>query len=137
MANMKIVMHDFWKDNIKCFELHTTMRHTNETFIAILNRMRANNQTCDDLKYINSRCMRPTPIDPTFPYLFYKNKDVAMHNRYMILFMHRNYIIINSIDLEEDNYGNVPCHQHTTTVSLQLLLKLHMLVEIYPYKYDS
>jgi hypothetical protein len=56
-VNMKILMHDFWKNNIKCFELHTTMRQTNETFIAILNRMRKNNQTCDELTYINSRCM--------------------------------------------------------------------------------
>jgi hypothetical protein len=24
--NMQTVTHDFWRDNIKCFELHTTMR---------------------------------------------------------------------------------------------------------------
>jgi hypothetical protein len=136
-VNMQTMTHDFWKDNIKCFELHTTMRQTNETFIAILNRMRTNNQTCDDLTYINSSCMRPAPTDPTFPYLFYKNKDVAMHNKYMLSLMPGNDIIINSIDLEEDNHGNVPCHQHTTTLPLQLVLKLDMLVEIYACNYDS
>jgi hypothetical protein len=26
MVNMEIVSHDFWRDNIKFFELHTTMR---------------------------------------------------------------------------------------------------------------
>ena len=26
MVNMQSMMHDFWKDNIKCFELHTIMR---------------------------------------------------------------------------------------------------------------
>jgi hypothetical protein len=133
---MQIVTHEFWKDNIKCFKFHTTMRHTNETFIVILNRMWTNNQTCDDLTYINSSCMRPAPTDPTFPYLLYKNKDVAMHKKYMISLMHGNDIIINSIDLEEDNHGNVPCHQHTTTFPLQLVLKLDMLVEIYACNYD-
>jgi hypothetical protein len=55
----------------------------------------------------------------------------------MLSLMHDNDIIINSIDLEEDNHGNVPCHQHTTTLPLQLVLKLDMLVEIYACNYDS
>ena len=81
--------------------------------------------------------MQPGPTDPTFPYLFYKNKDVAAHNKYMLSLMPDNDININSIDLEEQNHGNVPCHQHTTTFHLQLVLKLYMLVEIYAYNYDS
>jgi hypothetical protein len=113
------------------------MHETHEKFIAILNRMQTNNQTCDDLTYINSSCMGPAPTDPTFPYLFYKNKDVATHNKYMLSLMPGNDIIINSIDLEEENHGNVPCHQHTTTFPLQLVLKLDMLVEIYAWNYDS
>jgi hypothetical protein len=60
-----------------------------------------------------------------------------MHNRYMLSLMPGDDIIINSIDLEEDNHGNVPCHQHTTTLPLQLVLKLDMLVEIYACNYDS
>jgi hypothetical protein len=88
IINMETVTHDFWRDNIKCFELHTTMRQTDETFIAILNRMRTNNQTYDDLTYINLRCLGPAPIDPTFPYLFYINKDVAKHNSHMLSLMH-------------------------------------------------
>ena len=46
-------------------------------------------------------------------------------------------IIINSIDLEEYNHGNVPHHEHTTTLPLQLVLKLDVLVEIYACNYDS
>jgi hypothetical protein len=60
-----------------------------------------------------------------------------MHNKYMLSLMPGNYIIINSIDLEEKNHGNVPCHQHTTTFPLQLVLKLDMLVEMYACNYDS
>jgi hypothetical protein len=104
MVNMQTMTHEFWKDNIKCFELHTTMHQTSEKFIAILNRMQTNNQTCDDLTYFNSSCMRPSPTDATFPYLLYKNKDVAMHNKYMLSLMLGNDININSIDLEEENH---------------------------------
>jgi ATP-dependent DNA helicase PIF1 len=136
-VNMETITHDFWRDNIKCFELHTTMRQTDETFIAILNRMCTNNQTHDDLTHINLRCFWPAPTDPTFPYLFYRNKDVANHNSHMLSLMPGDDIIINSIDLEEDNHGNVPRHEHSVTLPLQLVLKLEMLVEIYAYNYDS
>ena len=55
----------------------------------------------------------------------------------MLSLMPSDDIIINLINLEEDNHGNVPCHKHTTTLSLQLVLKLDMLVEIYACNYDS
>jgi hypothetical protein len=55
----------------------------------------------------------------------------------MLSLMPGNEIIINAIELEEDNHGNVPCHQHTTTLPLQLVLELDMLVEIYACNYDS
>ena len=60
-----------------------------------------------------------------------------MHNRYMLSLMPGDDIIINSIDLEEDKHVNVPCHEHTSTLPLQLVLKLDMLVEIYAYNYES
>jgi hypothetical protein len=81
------------------------MCQTNEKFIAILNRMWKNNQTFDDLKYINSSCMQPASIEPNFPYLFYKNKDVAAHNKYILSLILGNCIIINSIDLEKVKNG--------------------------------
>jgi hypothetical protein len=137
IINMETVTHDLWRHNIKCFEFHTTMRQTYETFIAILNRMCSNKKTYDDLTYINLRCLRTALTDPTFPYLFYRNKDVAKHNSHMLLLMLGDDIIIDSIDLEEDNHGNVPRHEHSVTLPLHLALKLEMLVEIYVYNYDS
>jgi hypothetical protein len=115
--DMQTVTYDFWKDNVMCYELQTTMRQTNEKFIAILNRMRTNSQTSNDLTYINMNCMRPAPNDPTFPYLFYKNKDVALHNKHMLSIMPSNKLLINAIDEEEEYHGNVPHHQHTSTLS--------------------
>jgi hypothetical protein len=108
-----------------------------EKFIAILNRMRTNNQTSDDLAYLNRNCIRPAPNDPTFPYLFYKNKDVARHNKHMLSLIPGNEISINAIDEEEENHGNVSYHQHTTTFPSQLVIKLNMLAEIYACNYDS
>jgi hypothetical protein len=55
----------------------------------------------------------------------------------MLSLMPGDDIIINSIDLEEDNHGNVPHHEHTTTLPLKLVLKVDMLVEIYACNYDS
>jgi hypothetical protein len=57
IMNMQTITHDFWRDNIKCYELHTTMHQTNENFISILNRMHTNIQTSDDLAYLNTNCM--------------------------------------------------------------------------------
>jgi hypothetical protein len=113
------------------------MRQIDETFIAILNRMRTNSETHDDLTYTNLKCLRPAPTDPTFCYLFYINKDVANHNSHMLSLMPGDDITINSIDLEEDNHGNMQCHEHSVTLPLQLVLKLEMLVEIYSCNYDS
>ena len=136
-VNMETITHDFWRDNIKFFELHTTMRQTDETFIAILNRMCTKIQTHDDLTHINLRCFRPAPTDSTFPYLLYRNKDVANHNNHVLSLVSGDDIIINSIDLEEDNHGNVPWPEHSVTLPLQLVLKLEMLVEIYACNYYS
>jgi len=48
------------------------------------------------------------PKDSTFPYLFYKNKDVTMHNKEMLPLMPGNEILINAIDEVEENHGCVP-----------------------------
>ena len=81
--------------------------------------------------------MHPTPNDRTFPYLFYKNKDVATHNNNMLLAMPSNEIVINAIDEDEENYSNVPYHSHMVVLPPRLVLKLNMLVEICVGNYDS
>ena len=45
--------------------------------------------------------------------------------------------MINAIDNLEENHGNAHWHLHTTTLPLQIVLKLYMLVEIYDGNYDS
>ena len=89
------------------------MRQTNATFIAILNRMRTNTQTNSDIAYLYINCMRPAPNDPTFPYLFYKKKDLATHiNDNMLLVMPGNEIVISVIDKDEENHSNMSYHSH-------------------------
>jgi hypothetical protein len=114
------------------------MHQRDEIFFAILNKMQTINQRIDDLLYINARCVLPAPKEPTFPYLFYRNKHVVMHNNHMLLLMSGDEIMIGAINVKEDkNHGNMPCHQHTTTFPTRLVLKFNKLVEIYACNYDS
>lgn len=80
--------------------MQMTMWQTDETFISILKRICSNSQTCDDIAYINTNCICPTPNDTTFPYLFYRNKDV-MHNKKMMPLMPGNEILIYEIEEHE------------------------------------
>ena len=76
--------YGFWAENVKCFQLNRVMRQTDQTFISILNRIRRNIQTESDIAFLNNHCCRPTPVDPAFPYLFFRNKDVQEHNARMV-----------------------------------------------------
>jgi hypothetical protein len=129
--NMQRISYEFWTYSVKCYELHTTMRQKNEKFISIMNRMRTNSQTTEDLEYIYTNCIQPASNHPTFPYLFYRNKYVALHNRSMLLLIPGKELLINAIDEEEDVCGGVQCHELTTTLTSQVVLKLDMLFEIY------
>ena len=137
MINKQQIAYDFWEQNTKCYVLHTTMRQTNEQLISSLNRICTNNQTKEYLQYLNRNCIRPTPNDPTFPYLFYRNKNVVIHNKKMLFIVLGDEFVINAIDNLEENHGNVHFHLHTSTLPLQIVLKLNMLIEIYVGNYDS
>jgi len=99
--------------------------------------MQTNCQKYEVITYMNANFMGPVPNDPTFPYLFYKNKDVAMHNMRMLMLMPGNEILINAVDENEENNDNFPTHQHTTILPSQLVIKLNMLVEMYACNYDA
>ena len=83
------------------------MRQTDENFISTLNRIRTNNQTEDDLAYINRNCLRLAPNDPTFPYLFYKNKDVAIHNKKMLSIFCNDCIIYIIYTISATTYSPI------------------------------
>ena len=68
--NKEKLSYNFWQQKVKCYELHTTMRQRDEDFIKVLNKMRLNEQSDEDIEYINHHCYRPPPLDPLFPYLF-------------------------------------------------------------------
>jgi hypothetical protein len=54
---MQSISYEFLIDCVKSYELHTIMWQTNGKFIDILNRMRTNSQTKDDMDYINMNCI--------------------------------------------------------------------------------
>ena len=84
ILNKHKLSYNFWQEKVKCYNFHLTMRQKGEDFIKILNKMRLNEQSVDDIEYINRHCYRLAPVDPLFPYLFYKNKDVQRHNEKII-----------------------------------------------------
>ena len=135
--NKQQTRYDFWEENIKFYEFHITMHQTNEYFIFTLNRICTNTQTKEDFQYLNRNCLRSTPNEPTFPYLFYRNKDVAIHNNKMLSIVPGDEIIINSIDNLDENHRNVHFHFDTTTLHSQIAVKLNILIEIYARNYDS
>jgi hypothetical protein len=55
----------------------------------------------------------------------------------MQLLMPGKELSINAIDEEEDDHGGVWHHEHTTTLTSQVVLKLDMLFEIYAWNYGS
>jgi hypothetical protein len=50
------------------------MRQKDIDFIRILNKMRLNEQSNQDIEYINVHFHRTPPLDPLFPYIFLGTK---------------------------------------------------------------
>ena len=109
----------------------------NQQFISTLNSICTNSQTKESVQYINRNYVGSTYNDRTSPYLFYRNKDIVIHNNKIISIVPDDEIGINVIDNLEENHGNVHFHLHTSTFPLQIVLKLNILSEIYARNYDS
>ena len=88
IVSNQIIPYSFWEHEIKCYELRTRMRQKYIDCITILNKMRLNKQSNNGIQYINAHYYRPTPIDPLFHYLYYRNKDVHKHNDRMTKCFH-------------------------------------------------
>ena len=78
--------------------------------------MRLNEQFHEDIEYINHHCYRSPPLDPLFPYLFYKNKDVQRHNEKMLSQVDEELIILQAIDEVANNQENFPSYEKTATL---------------------
>lgn len=113
------------------------MRQRDEKFIAFLNRIRVGSQKNYDLDYLNHQCLHLPPMDPKFPFLFYKRKDVNEHNKRMLSTIPRDIIVLDAIDEHEDNYNGIRSYTHTTTLATQLCLKQNIIVEIYFGNYNT
>jgi hypothetical protein len=116
MLNKEKLSYTFWQEKVKCYELHMSMRQRDKDFIRVLNKMRLNEQSNDDIEYINNHCYRSPPIDPLFPYLFYKNKDVQRHNEKMLSQVDEELIILEAFDEVESSQEKFPTYDKTTTL---------------------
>ncbi|XP_059067532.1 ATP-dependent DNA helicase PIF1-like [Cryptomeria japonica] len=131
-----LLPYDFWQQLVKCFNLQTTMRQTDQLFVAALNRIRMGSQTKEDIAYLNSKCLRTPPVDPMFPFLFYKRKDVDAHNQNILSTLPGELLIINAIDEHNNTVPIEQLYKHSANLANQIILKEDILIEIYGGNYD-
>jgi hypothetical protein len=77
--------------------------------------MRLNEKSNDDIEYINHHCYRSPPINPLFPYLFYRNKYVQRHNDKMLAQVDEELITLEAFDEVENNEEKNASYDKTTT----------------------
>jgi hypothetical protein len=70
LINKQKITYTFWQDEVKCCELQTTMHQKDIDFIGILNKMRLNKQSEQDIEYMNCHCHKTQSLDQLFPYIF-------------------------------------------------------------------
>lgn len=113
------------------------MRQKDPLFIDVLNRMRLNMQTDEDIAYVNNNCYRIPPSSPVFPYIFYRNKDVHIHNAKMLSLTKGEQIMLVAIDNYELPGSSYFAFDKTISLPSTITVKQNMLVELYAGNYNT
>jgi hypothetical protein len=74
---------NIWVDNFRCFELKTIMRQKDDKkFACLLNRLRENRHTTDDIRILSKRIIKQTDAaySVRIPHAFYTNDQVSDFN---------------------------------------------------------
>ena len=132
-----VIPYDFWKQKIKCYQLKTAMRQKDTHFVTVLNRIRLDEQSKEDIDYMNNKCFRPPPLDLQFPYVFYRNKDVESHNTKMLSLTHGEQIVLNAKDEHETMGTNFYAYEKTIVLPSKIFMKKYMSVELYAGNYNT
>jgi len=135
--NKNIIPYDFWAKKMKCYQLHTPMHQKDPLFIDVLNRMRLNMETDQDIAYINNNFYSPTPLSSIFPYIFYQNKDVHSHNAKMLSLTKGEQILLAAIDNYEIPGSRYFSFDKEISLPSTITVKQYMLVELYTGNYNS
>lgn len=99
--------------------------------------MRVNQQYDEDIKCINGKCYRLAPLDPLYPYLFYRNRDVQKHNKKMLSHVNEELILLDVIEESHSKeIGNVE-YEKTMRLLSRFLIKCNILVELYAGKCNT
>ena len=135
--NKNTIPYDFWPEKIKCYQFHTAMRQKDPLFIDVLNRMRLNMQTDQDIAYVNNNCYRIPPLGLVFPYIFYRNKDVHIHNAKMLSLTKGEQIMLVAIDNYEILGLSYFAFDKAISLPSTITVKQNMLVELYAGNYNT
>lgn len=136
-STIELMPYNFWTNNVKYYSLTTTMCQKDEKFLSILNNIRLGQHTHNDIYHLNQTCLQTPPIDPTFPYLFYKKKDVNAHNNNMLSKVPGNYIILDAVDSEDKNFNAMRLYTQTMILPAQIVVKPNILVRIFSGNYNT
>lgn len=135
--NKNTIPYDFWAEKMKCYQLHTPMRQKDPLFIDVLNRMRLNMETDQDISYINNNFYWPTPLYSMFPYIFYRNKDVHNHNAKMLSLTKGEQILLAAIGNYEIPGSSYFSFDKEISLPSTITVKQYMLVELYTRNYNT
>lgn len=123
------IPYTFWYDNVQCFEIQTVFRQTIPQFISILKHVRISQQIDEDISYLNRKCLKPTPTNPRFPYLFQTNIAIEQHNKRILEYLSTKIHVIKSI--EKDNLvANIDFQVEKSSLPNMIYLKEGALVEL-------
>lgn len=135
--NKNTIPYNFWLDKIKFYQLHIEMRQKDPLFIDVLNRMRLNMQTDQDIAYVNNNYYRIPPLSPVFPYIFYRNKYVHIHNAKMLSLTKGEKIMLVAIDNYEIPGSSYFSFDREISFPSTITVKQNMLVELYGGNYNT
>ncbi len=94
---------NIWKDYFTCFELTEVMRQKDDqTFCAILNRMREGNHTEEDIRIIKRNCeLQGNEPDHLLhvPHFYYSNMERNIHNQKVLLAKEGDTVSVCAIDI--------------------------------------
>ena len=103
----------FWQEN---YELHMSMCQRDKGFIRVLNKMGLNEQSNDDIEYLNIHCYRSQPIVLYFHTYFTKKNMCKDIMKKMLSQVDEELLILEEFDEVESCQEKFPTYEKTTTL---------------------
>jgi len=104
--------------------------------IEIVNKFQLKQIIDECINYINDKCYRPSPMDPLFRYLFYRNKDVQKNKKKLLSHLNEELIVIDVINTYHNKKIGFVAYEKKMRLPLRILIKCNFVVEQYVGNYN-